>query len=93
MLHCLCQVDDGPGDPSEFCVRPTRSGVFNESANSLLSPCDWRYILALLEVAIWIEYGFAQPLEHRDTVVPHVAGFSIDNPNAQRGCGCGQSFS
>ena len=21
------------------------------------------------------------------------AGFSIDNPNAQRSCGCGQSFS
>ena len=30
-------------------------------------------------------------LDYKDTL--QEAGFSIDNPNAQRTCGCGQSFS
>ena len=31
------------------------------------------------------------PLDSKDG--PNQAGFSIDNPNAQRTCGCGSSFS
>ena len=48
------------------------------------------------EIRVVIDPSSAQLLEgatldYRDGL--NEAGFSIDNPNAQRTCGCGQSFS
>ena len=48
------------------------------------------------EVRVVVEPSSAQLLEgatldYKDGL--NEAGFSIDNPNAQRTCGCGQSFS
>jgi len=48
------------------------------------------------EIRVVVDPSSAQLLEgatldYKDG--PNEAGFSIDNPNAQRTCGCGQSFS
>jgi iron-sulfur cluster assembly protein/iron-sulfur cluster insertion protein len=48
------------------------------------------------EVRVVVDPSSAQLLEgatldYKDGL--NEAGFSIDNPNAQRTCGCGQSFS
>ena len=48
------------------------------------------------EVRVVVDPSSAQllegaPLDYNDGL--NEAGFSIDNPNAQRTCGCGQSFS
>ena len=37
------------------------------------------------------QYLIGASLDYKDGL--QGAGFSIDNPNAQRTCGCGQSFS
>ena len=55
-----------------------RDGVINvDSAQFIKTPEEWKPIPGSLEAIARLNQ----------------AGFTIDNPNAQRTCGCGSSFS
>ena len=94
----LLEAEDQPELSLRVAVRPGGcSGLSYEMFfDSEKAPDDIEQIYSDGEVRVVVDPASAQYLEgasldYKDGL--QGAGFTINNPNAQRTCGCGQSFS
>ena len=92
----LLTMEGNPELALRIAVRPGGCSGYSYEMffDSEIAPDDIRS--AYGQVRVVVDPASAQlltgaTLEYKDGL--QGAGFSIDNPNAQRSCGCGQSFS
>ena len=92
----LLTMEGNPELALRIAVRPGGCSGYSYEMffDSEIAPDDIRSSYGLVRVVV--DPASAQlltgaTLEYKDGL--QGAGFSIDNPNAQRSCGCGQSFS
>lgn len=92
----LLTMEGNPELALRIAVRPGGCSGYSYEMffDSEIAPDDIRSSYG--EVRVVVDPASAQlltgaTLEYKDGL--QGAGFSIDNPNAQRSCGCGQSFS
>ena len=95
-VKALIEAEDTPGLSLRVAVRPGGCSGFSYEMffDSELESDD--QVLDHLGVKVVVDPSSAQllagaTLDYKDGL--QGAGFSIDNPNAQRTCGCGNSFS
>ena len=92
----LLTMEGNPELALRIAVRPGGCSGYSYEMffDSEFAPDDLRSTYG--QVSVVVDSASAQllkgaTLEYKDGL--QGAGFSIDNPNAQRSCGCGQSFS
>jgi len=92
----LLTMEGNPEMALRIAVRPGGCSGYSYEMffDSEFAPDDIRSLYG--QVKVVVDPASAQlltgaTLEYKDGL--QGAGFSIDNPNAQRSCGCGQSFS
>lgn len=92
----LLTMEGNPDLALRIAVRPGGCSGYSYEMffDSDIAPDDIRSTYG--QVSVVVDPASAQlltgaTLEYKDGL--QGAGFSIDNPNAQRSCGCGQSFS
>jgi iron-sulfur cluster insertion protein len=92
----LIKAEGEEGLALRVAVRPGGCSGFSYEMFFDTDVADDDVLTAYGEVKVVVDPSSAQLLEgatldYKDGL--QGAGFSIDNPNAQRTCGCGQSFS
>tara|TARA_B100000029_G_scaffold166863_1_gene163056 strand:- start:210 stop:530 length:321 start_codon:yes stop_codon:yes gene_type:complete len=92
----LIAAEDEDGLALRVAVRPGGCSGFSYEMYFDTDKADDDLEEAFGDVRVVVDPSSAQLLEgatldYKDGL--NEAGFSIDNPNAQRTCGCGQSFS
>ncbi|MBJ30016.1 MAG: iron-sulfur cluster insertion protein ErpA [Acidimicrobiaceae bacterium] len=92
----LIAAEDEAGLALRVAVRPGGCSGFSYEMYFDTDKADDDLEEAFGDVRVVVDPSSAQLLEgatldYKDGL--NEAGFSIDNPNAQRTCGCGQSFS